>query len=82
MKLFKSLQYNEGDSCIVDVTAWINRITYNYDRHEKAEIWLVWLPSYGMEYQVFRDNYEWSQRGLWLNLRTGEFRKVTRPVTD
>ena len=62
-----------------ETPAWINRVTM-LDGERSAEIWIVYLPSYGMMYNVNFDCALWSQRGFLWNLRTGEFRMISRPV--
>jgi len=39
----------------------------------------VWLPSYGYEYQIYSNRYEWCQRGfVWLGKRG--FMSIMRPA--
>jgi hypothetical protein len=57
---------------------WINRITMPWSSSEKQEIWLIWLPSWGLLYSMNNDVERWGQRGVSVNLRTGQWREHAR----
>lgn len=85
MKLYQHIVEEYNPRCYTPIPdAWITRFTLLHfcGRHEHAEAWLVWLPSYGMEYDYsmrFQPRLTWGQRGFTWNVRTSEWRWIFRP---
>lgn len=71
MKLYRHTTVEPGFDALVEL-AWVTRITQVDRGQTVAEIWAVWLPSWGVEYHLPSDSYRFGRRGFWLNLRTGE----------
>ena len=80
MRFYRHHVVKEYELLIDD--AWINRITHTNHEGVVCELWLFWLPSYGMEFDYNTDADRWSQRGFLINLRTGQKRMTHKPVRD
>jgi hypothetical protein len=76
MKLYQHIRREGKRPCpiVAFEYAWFTRITQRcrHDQNEWEEIWCILWPSYGMVFDINRDEMCFGQRGSGWNMRTGE----------